>query len=59
MGGSEEDLRALMKSYGYRCYYINSKAPWFVALEEGQYVQSDEIFNLLFSTDEAIGELSA
>lgn len=56
MGSSEAELRELMAGHGYECFYINDRAPWFVLLEPGKFVQADGIFNLLFSTKQAITE---
>lgn len=58
MGSSEAALREHVTGFGYITYAMNDRAPFFVPLPAGQFLQADGVFNLLFSTDEAIRSLA-
>jgi FkbM family methyltransferase len=57
MGSSEAALREYVTGFGYTTYAMNDRAPWFVPLPAGRFLKADGVFNLLFSTDDALRSL--
>lgn len=55
MGTSEEELRNFMYGLGYESYCFTGEGPKVLRLPPGQYVDSQFVFNLLFSTDAFLG----
>ena len=49
MGTSEEELRGYMELSGYETYLLNDTISYFTRLSKDEYIESDCVFNLVFS----------